>query len=418
MKWLSAMLIAGVFAFTACSDDEGNGENFSDLPVEEQKAQMESEGIAMVQKMEEAKSLQTYDVLDAFFTLMDEASVEPVKALEFSLNEVKALQQTKSVVNLKGALVDKMRASDEFYAETVIYEWDATASDWMLVEASEDVITYRFPVEAQAAEISAYNFNVQDAAHQDDAEMVIELPVSLNAHIKLGDEVITSFSLAAEWNADDTPKNITEIITLENFSFTSELTNTTSKVGASAAFKYKEETIYGNGFTVEGDFSYDEIFNTISGDETSMDNALAQEVLEKANVWFQLGNIKIEGILDFKGFMDGYADKANSINENTTEEDLQDMMVELVNDYAILYVRFADSNEIIAKGEFYLEEKEDYYGGTYVDPAFLMVFGDGSKLTIDEFVENGFGDFISEIESFVEALDAAYGDEEVVAPEV
>ncbi|WP_430816829.1 hypothetical protein [Carboxylicivirga sp. RSCT41] len=419
MKWISAILIAGVFAFTACSDDEGSGEVFSDLPVEEQKEKMESEGIAMVQKMDEAKNLKTYDVIDGFFALMDIADAQAVKAVEFSLNEVKSVQETKSIVNLKGALVDKMRASDEFKAEAGVYEWDSEMNDWMVVEESTTEITYRFLVEGQDAEISVYDFNVQDAAHQDDPEMVVELPLSLNAHVKLGATVITSFSLQAEWNDDDTPKSITEIITLENFSFTSELTNTTSKVAASASFKHNEDVIYGNGFSLEGDFSYTEIFNTLEG-EGGMDDALAQEVLEKANVWFQLGNIKIEGILDFKGFMEGFAEKVDSgeLNETSTEQDMQDMMVELVNEYALLYVRFADSNEIIAKGEFYLEEMTDNYGGSYVEPAFLMVFGDGSKVTVDQFVEEGFADLIAEIESFIAALEEAYGEEEVVVTPV
>ncbi|MCG8582266.1 MAG: hypothetical protein MI866_20250, partial [Bacteroidales bacterium] len=408
-----------VFAFTACSDDEGSGDVYSDLPVEEQKEKIESEGIAMVQKMDEAKNLKTYDVIDGFFALMDQAEEQPTKVVEFSLNEVKSLQGTKSIVNLKGALVDKMRASDEFTAEAGIYEWDPQMNDWMVVEESTTEITYRFVVDGQDAEISIYDFKVQDAAHQEDPEMIVELPLSVNAHVKLGEVVITSFSLQAEWNDDDTPKNITEVITLENFSFTSELTNTTSKVAASASFKHNADVIYGNGFSLEGDFSYAEIFSTIPEEGGSMDDALAQEVLEKANVWFQLGNIKIEGILDFKGFMEAFADKVESgaLNENSTEEDMQDMMVELINEYAILYVRFADSDEIIAKGEFYLEEVSDNYGGSYVEPAFLMVFGDGSKVTIDQFVEEGFADLITEIESFFAALEEAYGEEEeVVTP--
>ena len=117
--------------------------------------------------------------------------------------------------------------------------------------------------------------------------------------------------------------------------------------------------------------------------------------------------------------MEAFADKVESgaLNENSTEEDMQDMMVELINEYAILYVRFADSDEIIAKGEFYLEEVSDNYGGSYVEPAFLMVFGDGSKVTIDQFVEEGFADLITEIESFFAALEEAYGEEEeVVTP--
>jgi hypothetical protein len=412
MKWMSAMLIAGVFAFTACSYDDGSGEEYSNLPVEEQKQKMESEGVAMVQKMDDAKNLETYNVLDSFFALMDEANNQPVKAVEFSLNEVKSLQQTKSIVSLKGAFEDEQSPYEEYQDGLGIYKWNDDTKQWDKT-AAEDEVTYQFKVDGQDAEISIYNFKVQKAVNFDDNGKAIELPLSLNAYVKLGDNVITSASLEAEWNDDDTPKNISEIITLEEFSFTSELTNTSSKVSASATFKHNDDVIYANGFTLEGDFSYAEIINTIPENEPDMDSALAQEILEKANVYFQLGNIKIEGILDIKGFMKALADKAQNMNMED-ESALQDLMVELINEYAVLYVRFADSNDIIAKGEFYLEEVDDNYGGTNVEPAFLMVFADDSKMTIDKFVDENLGSFIDEVESFIEALEEAYGDEEEV----
>lgn len=410
MKWVSAMLVAGVFAFTACSDDE-NKEVFSDLSPEQHKKEIESEGIALVQKMDAAKSLKTYDVLDGFFTNMDLANAQPVAAVEFGLNEILSLKSgIKSTVTLKGAMVEQTRVSEMFAQEAGVFAWDAEVQDWELLESSTTEATFRFVVDGQNAEVSVYNFTTKDAAHQDEyADMVVELPLTINAHVKLGDVVLTSFSLEAQWNADDTPKHIQEVITLENFSFESDLTNTTAVISTSASFKYNGDIIYANGIKFEGDFSYDEIFNTMPQEGGDITSLFAQQVLERSNIWFQLGNIKLEGIFDVKGFMDAFADEAGNFNENTTEADMQNLLVDLVNKYAIIYVRYADTKEIIAKGEFYLQEVEDYYGGTYTEPAFLMVFGDGSKVSVDQFVSEGFAGLVTEIESFIAALEASYG---------
>ncbi|WP_430810098.1 MULTISPECIES: hypothetical protein [unclassified Carboxylicivirga] len=411
MNWLSALMLGSMIAFTACSDDEAKGDVFSDLTPEAHKQEIEREGVALVKKMEAAKSLETFDVIDGFFTLMDRTTAQPPVALAMPLTELQNLSEgNKTMVSAPAALVAQYRISDEFKSQTGIYEWDEEATDWRLLAASDTEATFRFTVKEQAAEISVYNFSTKDATHQDEyAETVTELPLSLNAHVKLGEAVLTSFSLVAEWNEDDTPRNIVETITLEDFSFTGELVNTNTVVSAGTAFKYNSDVIYANGFQLDGNFSYDEIFNTIPQEGGDMNSVFAQEVLARANAWFQLGNIKIEGIFDVKGFMDGFVDKAGSLTENSTEEDFNNMMVELINEYALFYVRFADSNEIIAKGEFYLKEVNDYYGGTHVEPAFLMVFGDGSKVSVDDFVKEGFGDLITELEAFTKAMDAAYG---------
>ncbi|MBR8538288.1 hypothetical protein KDU71_22145 [Carboxylicivirga sediminis] len=410
MKWLSAMLIAGLVAFTACSDDESK-EVFSDLSPEQHKKEIENEGIALVQKLDAAKNLKTFDVIDAFFTNMDAVGTQPTLAVQFGLNEIVSLANgVKSTVNLKGALVEQSRATEMFAEEAGIFLWDAEVQDWELLETSSTEATFRFMIDGQDAEISVYDFTAKDATHQDEyAEMVVELPLTLNAHVKLNNVVLTSFSLAAEWHDDDTPKHIQEIITLEDFSFESELTNTSSTIGTSASFNYLNEVIYANGISVDGEFSYHEIFDTMPQDGSGMDAIFTQQVIEKSNIWFQLGNIKLEGIFDVKGFIDAYIDEVGNLPQNPTEEDMENLLVKLINEYAILYVRYADTKEIIAKGEFYLKEVEDYYGGTYNEPALNMVFGDGSKVTVDEFVNSGFAGLITEIENFVAALEASYG---------
>ncbi|WP_439185192.1 hypothetical protein [Carboxylicivirga taeanensis] len=407
MKWFSAMLVAGVFAFTACSDDE-NKDVYSELSPEQHKKELETEGIKLVNQLDAAKSLKTYDVLDGFFANMDLANAQPAAAVQFGLNEIMALSSgVKSTVNLKAALVEQTSATKQFAEEAGVYEWNTEVQDWEVVETSQTEATFRFDVDGQTAEVSIYNFTAKEAVHQDEmSTTTVELPLTLNAHVKLGDEVLTSFSLEAQWNDDDTPKHVQEIITLEKFSFESNLTNTTSVVSTSASFKYDGGVIYANGIKVEGNFSYDEILNSVPQQGGDMNTVFAQQVLEHSNIWFQLGNIKVEGIFDVKGFME---ELSNSFEQTTTEAEMENMLIDLINKYVITYVRYDDTNEIIAKGEFYLKEVQDNYGGIYNEPAMLMVFGDGSKVTVDQFVEEGFSGLVTEIENFVAALDASYG---------
>lgn len=410
MKWLPAMLIAGVCTFTACSDDEAKGDVFSELTEEQHKENIEKEGIAMVQEMEDLANLATYDVIDAFMGFMDQSEQKQLAVLQVSLNEIQALKNgPKSTANPKALMMEKKRLSDEFKSETGIYEWDAEALDWKLLEESETEATFRFLVDGQDAEISVYNVSVKDAANQDEAsEMIMELPLTINAHVKLGGQIITSFALTAEWHNDDLPKNVKEVITLEAFSFTSELTNTSTKLSASAAFKHNNTNIYSNGFELKGEFDYSAIMNTLPENEGDLSSLYSQTVLENANIWFQIGNIKVEGLFDFEGFMEGMADKMKELGEGATEADFDNALVELVNEYAVLYVRYADTGEIIAKGEFYFAEYEED-GYTYEEPALRMVFGDGSKVSVDDFFNNGFGDMIEEVKDMLDELEAAYG---------
>jgi hypothetical protein len=95
MRWLPAMLLAGVFAFTACSDDEKNGDVFSSLTEEQHKEKIEQEGIAMVQEMDDLTNLQTYDVIDAFEGFASKTNLFDLNSgvIGMSLGEVVSLKK-------------------------------------------------------------------------------------------------------------------------------------------------------------------------------------------------------------------------------------------------------------------------------------------------------------------------------------
>jgi len=425
MNFLPAMLIAGLCAFSACSDDEGNGEVFSDLTTEEHKAKLEDEGIAFAQNMDAVADLKLYDVVDAFMNLqeLDQQNTDVNPTVAFGLDQVNELRKgAKSSVNLKVlAPEEKGSISAEFAEQTGVYTWDGTG---FVYAANKDEITYVFPVGENEVEakITVNNFSVQLAANQDQEGFEIELPLSLNMSVTLGAEEICSYALVGEWYDNDTPKSLIETIKLEMYTFTHELSNTKSTLSMGSSFDKDGTIIFANNITIEGNVDYSAIMAELEaaeGEEDGLSSAMGQEILTKANAWFQLGNVKMEGVLDVKGMMNGMEAGMSTIE---SEEALNALMVELLNNNVKLYVKYADSDEIIAKSEFYLNTYDDYdwiqeadgswteVPATFTEPDIRMVFADDSAVDSD-FFNTGFEDMIAEIDALIAKMEANFGEE-------
>lgn len=396
-KFLSVMLIAGLCVFSACNKDEDKGEALSKLKPEEHKEKLATEGEAMVEKMGAVADLETYTVVEALLNLMDEADTESNLALKFGLGEINSLKAgTKEYVE-----VEKIqKVSDVFKEEAGIYTWDLSTKEWLKTKESETVITYKFKVDGTDAEVSVSSFKTIAASVDGDNVVKIdsELPLELKMHIILGDKTLTSFELKAQWNEDNTPKELVEIFVIEGFKYTTSLINTNNKISLETSFKHDDYTIYANGVEVDGKFDY-KTMNTFSGeDDNGYSEALGQEVIDKGNVWFQLGNIKAVGIFDANDF----------IKELDPEkEPTKQVLVDLLNVHVKMYIKYANENEVMAKGEFFLEES-DYYGEKEISVSCRMIFSDGSAVA-DDFFTTGFGKMTESISDLIKEVNKNYG---------
>jgi len=404
MKFLPAMLIAGLCAFSACSDDEGNGEVFSDLTTEEHKAKLEDEGIAFAQNMDAVADLKLYDVVDVFMNLQEQdqqnTNVNPTVA--FGLDQVNELRKgAKSSVNLKAlAPEEKGSISAEFAEQTGVYTWDGTG---FVYAAKEGEITYIFPVGDVDATITVNNFSVQLAANQEMDDFELELPLSLDMSVTLGTAEICSYALVGEWYDNDTPKLLKETIKLEVYTFSHELSNNKSTLSMGSSFDNNGTVIFANNITIEGNVDYSAIVAELEATEgeDGLASALEQEILTKANAWFQVGDVKMEGVLDVKGLINGMSEAENI----DSEEAYNALMVELLNANVKLYVKYADSNEIIARSDFYTIIKDGFSIWQ-----MRMIFGDGSAVASD-FFDTGFEDMIAEIDALIAKMEANFGEE-------
>ena len=396
-KFLSAILIAGLCVFTACNDDKDKGEILSKLKPEEHKEKLANEGEVIIDKMSAVADLETYAVVDVFFDLMDGSETKSSSAVKFGLNEINSVK-TGTKVSVEVAEVYKI--SDEFKNEAGIYSWDVQDKKWDKIKESETELTYKFKVDKIDAEVSVTSFKTIAASINDDriGNFESELPVEFKMHIKLGDKTLTSFELAAEWNDDNTPKKLVEEFVLEGFKFTCELKNTNETISLETSFKLEDYTIYANGIELNGDFDYKTVMDTgFSNTADEYSEALGQEVIEKGNVWLQLSDIKVQGIFDAKSFIE-------DLDPKKEPTDLE--LIDLLNEHSKLYIKYAGENEIIAEGEFFLEEFEDY-NETYNVVSFKMIFSDGSSVA-DNFFKSGFSDMITKISHLIKDVNSSY----------
>lgn len=412
-----AMAVAGMFLFSACSNDDDPKEEtiLSELTTEEHKVNLENEGVAFIQNMEAIASLEVYDVMEQFMQLMDQqgGEAQPVYApLKATLDQISELRnQPTTTINLKALNAEgDFALSDGFAEQAGIYTWEAATSTWTK-EPATDQITYHFLLESEmTATISVNNFTYQAATNMSMEGFTVELLNSLNLSIKLDETELCSFAFTGEYHDNDTPKFLQEVFKLEGFTLTATFDLKDKKnLKTSGEFKYDETIILANGFEVQGNVDYDAI-------KTEMDNSanadgfpMNQEIVESTNAYFQIGNVKADALFNVSAMI-------NAMNNVPEAEQTEAKMVELLNENAKIYIRYADSKEVIAFGEFYLKpQTETYWNGqeyveeTYDEMSMKMTFSDNTAFDESVFFDSGFSKMIQEINAMILAMNTNYG---------
>jgi len=127
-----------------------------------------------------------------------------------------------------------------------------------------------------------------------------------------------------------------------------------------------------------------------------------QEIIESTNAYFQIGNVKADALFNVSAMINAM--------KNVPETELTEAkMVELLNENAKIYIRYADSKEVIAYGEFYLKPATDYYGDQYDEMSMKMTFSDNTAFDESVFFASGFSKMIQEINDLIIAMNTNYG---------
>lgn len=448
MKKLFNLIFLGsfmIFLIPSCTEKTDSAEKFSKQTVEENKTIVENSGIDFIQVMDRMRSLKTIDAVANLSDIMSSSGAKGIGFLRqsklFSAFETvtAAAKGDKKVNDVFDAMISSKGEDPEsiqqFWNENVgTYTWNKSLSDWDIVLGGNKFIFY-FPASDLAVTNNAVftisNYTGVTISNPVDEDYTGDLPVSINADLKVGSETLVTFVFGAEYNTDGVPKAIAADLDIEGFKFEIDIANTTEVVSVSYKFLEGSNVIMkltasGEGLFTEENYNdntthysetysyYDYIWNeatqqydipvlvewTDEWQETD-----GEEIIHSAKADFQLFDVAIRGEIDIKNLVDQM--KIINENESLSEKVSAESSVEKINQYLNLRLVNVPKNEIMAKAEAYVvHEINQYYEDYYVD--FRLTFSDGSPIDIETYFDNGFDSFIDEVNSLINDLNTEY----------
>jgi hypothetical protein len=394
--FLITTAIAVVFASTSCTKtlDLDKTLKFSTLTVEQQKQKIEDNAISFVDKMDAVKDTKAMNALLQFTQNSNSSSsyVAPFKVLRSNLlrNNTKSLEVFDKQMRVASSV------GDSIWGE---WTWNATKNDFIKTKNYNNKAVYLFPADSLSntnnAELTI-NY-VESTVAAPNTDPVEYMPSTISVVLKVNGTTAMTAEFTGQYKADGTPTSAKQTLVIDKYSWSAELSNTTSDLSAKYSFKCNTETLIKMELSASGNLTATEI-DASQG---------PQDVFTSGAMSFQVMNIAfLGGFKDFKGF----ANEMNSIT-NTNDRAYADKQVAAINKYLKLYGYFVDKNQKFADVEFYVVESttQEYDYSTYpyqlvsktsydYQPRFVL--SDGSKVDIQTYVQTGFEDLITKLESY------------------
>ena len=443
--------VVALIAFTASCNkpDDGGPEKFSQLSVEENKEIVEQSAIQMAETAEEMKNLETTDVAVSFGNILEISDpfsdstnmkskvgrtihvLAGIKSDKYSIHDIFTAMKSSGELNEDPETLQEVW--DEFKG---MYIWNPVIQDWDYT-AGGDVVVFKFP-SADGGTTNDATFTVSDytgvvVSNPLEDDYTGDLPVSLKTNLTVGGTELISYTFAASYNNDGIPTSVASNLTIESFSFSVDITNTDTEVSAMYKMTHGEVIVMDIGGTAKGLFTQENIDNnTVLHSETytwtdyryneltgmyeevlitevdEWEDVDFEEVIHSADAHFQLYNIAIRGDVNIKALVD----EINLIYPDDEpmdfdEKEATDNEAAAINKHLNLRAVNVSADEKIAEVEAYvIHDVDEYYDDYYID--FRLTFGDGSLIDLETYFEEGFEDFVAEINTLIGDLNQDY----------
>ncbi|MBT1686069.1 hypothetical protein [Dawidia soli] len=427
----TAFFLAGAMLVACGSDDDVTKSNdetgaefpteFSDLTVEENKSKLQDNGIEFTNSVETLKNSSGIETSIAFAGFAADGDLEvggrksalPIFDLVNNLRNF--AQNDRPVDKTLGGLrtsaeVESIQAELDNAAGTYTYN----GQGWDYVAAASGKIVFKFPSKDNGttnnAEYTIYGYtgvNVTNSAI-DGEGYTGEYPTGLKIDLAIDGQKKLEYSFAAAYNSKGEPTSLTIAVKVDAFVLAYEVSNDVSKASVRYSLKENDKNLYVLGADAEGNFDTDNIEDSNGGDD----------VVNKGTIYFQLLNIKFSGEIDVKALMTAL--EAIPQMEDDLEEEKAEAAAYNANTQMVIF--YADSKKKIAEGEVVAVTKTDTY--TYQDCEWVdeiqdwiceekeytdvyntkdlqLVFADESRMSIETYIESGFGELTNKLEELL-----------------
>lgn len=427
----TAFFLAGAMLVACGSDDDATKSNdetgaefpteFSDLTVEQNKSNLQDNGIEFTNSVETLKNSSGIETSIAFAGFAADGDLEvggrksalPIFDLVNNLRNF--AQNDQPVDKTLGALrtsaeVESIQAEFDNAAGTYTYN----GQGWDYVAAASGKIVFKFPSKDNGttnnAEYTIYGYtgvNVTNSAVNGEG-YTGEYPTGLKIDLAIDGQKKLEYSFAAAYNSKGEPTSLTIAVKVDAFVLAYEVSNDVSKASVRYSLKENDKNLYVLGADAEGNFDTDNIEDSNGGDD----------VVNKGTIYFQVLNIKFSGEIDVKALMTAL--EAIPQMEDDLEEEKAEAAAYNANTQMVVF--YADSKKKIAEGEVVAVTKTDTY--TYQDCEWVdeiqdwvceekeytdvyntkdlqLVFADESRMSIETYVETGFGQLTDKLEEIL-----------------
>lgn len=423
MKKLFLLLGIGVTVlFTGCDkSDKDGGEVAEPLTSEQNKELMQTIGVEFVNEMAALQQLEGVSALTSFGLLTESeedddgridksnSAVKIAKTiLGFSYNRISTVEFGHMAYRVGQDDDDEFTSLQELFDEnTGTFEWNFENEEFDFTDNSSDKVIFKYPSEPDGtsndATLTLSNYSSVEVSNPIDEDYEGDLPTSLDVALAIGGSTVMTYGFEIDYNNEGVPESVDTELTIGDFSLAVGLTNTNTKVGASVNFSNGTKTLIATSTEVNGDFSDSAI-------EDAEDSEDPTEVVTDGTFTFTLLDLKFSAEIQFADLYDEVGDLETYYYEHDDEPrpDLEGNAVKLenaLNEHGELKVTYVSTGKTAADVEFYtFVTKDNEYDEEYVELGARMIFEDGSKVDVEDFLETGFDNLEDAINDLLDQI--------------
>lgn len=395
---------------------------FSSYTPEQNKTNLEDNGIEFLNDMSNLKSSNGVQSSAAFVSFLDMAPAAPANGR--IMHTARALKNYHEGKGSAHDIFTTMRKTEEepesiqamFDMYVGVYDWNSELEDWDYSKEGNKII-FNFPSVAGGSSNNAsfiiHSYTGVNTPNHFDDDYTGDLPTQLIMELQVAGNKEMEYKFNASYNSQGEPTSVITSLTVGTYVFSVVAENTTDNIGVEYSLKKSSKILMSMGAGAKGTFTAEHI-ESIDNSESGNVGDIAKE----ANAYFQLMNIKIAGNINMEKFADGQDEiDAGSDSENFDHDKATEDKAALLNENFILVVFYADSKEKIADTEVYTYT--DYY--TTYEPVYdengylvdykeeevpytamdiRMIFADDSKSDLETYFGEGFDDLAVEFNKF------------------
>jgi hypothetical protein len=403
---LFVLIVVGLVSCKKDKEDDPFSAPYSELTVEQNKENVEQEGVEFVGEIRDLQDADAIEVLIQMGELMSGGG-EPMKRRAIAPfdagSSLKSTEMPAKVLleSLKSTAEDPNSFSELWAEIKARYTWNFTTEEFDST-GSENALIIEFPGKegdlTNTAVLTVNEFGAVEITDPVEWPEGIdpELLTSLHAELEYNSTVIASFDFDASYQSNGMPTEVTSTLTIADFVFKINIVHSPySSASVTYNLKRNDNILFEVYFSAKGNWSEDNIEANAEGSP--------EEIVNSANAHLILLNLKVVGQVNVKAI----ATEAKALleDEQLTQQAYVEGLVESINNNAKLIVIYIDSNTKIASAEAY--SFYDEYWQEYC-PNIRFVYADGSKVDGETYFKDELTGFFEELNDFIDELNADY----------